>query len=55
LTVISTIGRVVKQWTIQKDKDSWEQTVPFNQLLPGSYVLQAQGKTFRQSIQFIKR
>jgi hypothetical protein len=55
LTVISTLGRVVKQWTIQKDRDSWEQTVPFYQLLPGSYVLQVQGKTFRQSIQIIKR
>jgi hypothetical protein len=45
---------IVKQWTIQKDKDSWEQTVPLGPLLPGSYVLQVQGKTFRQSIRFIK-
>ena len=54
LTVISTMGRIVKQWTVQKDVDSWQQTVPLGPLLPGSYVLQLQGKTLRQSIRFIK-
>jgi hypothetical protein len=48
------MGRIVKQWTVQKEADAWQQTVSFDTLLPGSYVLQVQGKTFRQSIQFIK-
>ena len=48
-------GMLVQQWTAQKETATYQQAVSFSNLKPGSYVLQAQAKTFRQSLLFVKK
>jgi hypothetical protein len=54
-SVFNTGGVLVQQWRVQKETATWQQTVSFPALPSGNYVLQAQGKTFRHTQQFVKQ
>lgn len=55
LSVFNAGGMLLQHWTVQKETASFQKSFSFFKLPPGSYVLQAQGKTFHQAVRFIKR
>ena len=53
--VFTAGGRLVQHWTVQKQAGTWQQTVPFTKLPPGSYILQAKGQLHQHAIPFLKK
>jgi hypothetical protein len=54
-SVFNAGGMLVQQWTVQAPNSLWRQPARFSKLSPGSYVLQAQGGSFRYTVSFIKQ
>lgn len=54
VSVFNAAGALVRQWMVQKGAVYVQQSVSFTGLPRGSYVLQAQGKTFRHVVPFFK-
>ena len=55
ISVFNVAGMLVQQWIINKQTAFFQQSLTVASLSPGSYVLEVRGKTFKQSLQFIKR
>ncbi len=54
-SVLNTAGIIVKQWKTEKAAPDFTQTFQLSGLPEGVYILRVQGKTFQQSVQFIKK
>jgi hypothetical protein len=55
ISLLDAQGRVVKNWTYEKESIVWNQTLTLAGVAAGSYFIRIQGPTFREVRQIIKR